>query len=216
MNHFKGRAEEKFGSGGYATIDEIKKAGLLSGKGLHVGYTREKKPRQITDNTGNSRITFGNSGSGKLTTTIAQTLVDGRKANVVSVDVKPEHRHIAGMNVSANVYSLNGYGLGCDAPHFIPQDSMNAFDAIDPHLPSFFEDVLMFAMSIAEKPKGDGGGNSEHFYNKTLSLVQAVIMDGKSINKYFSPIDLKNIVDDIQTGGGEFFDFHIDRMKGSP
>ena len=209
------KAEERFGSAGFATISEIRKAGLLDGTGLPIGYTRGGKEEQIAIPMSNSTITYGNSGSGKGSTRISRQLLDNR-FNQIIVDIKPEHRMIAGLNIGANVYSLNGYGIGCDAPWFIPQHTMNAFNCLDPSKPSYFEDCLLMAMSIAEKPTGNSNPNSEHFYQKTLSLLHAVILDGRSIHEHFSPIDLKHVIDDIQTGGGEFFDFHIDRMKNSP
>ncbi|WP_133471331.1 type IV secretory system conjugative DNA transfer family protein [Paraglaciecola marina] len=208
-------AEEKFGSADFATISEIKKAGLLNGKGLPIGYTRERNLEQLCISKEYSTFNCGTSGSGKGSTRISRELLDN-SFNLVTVDAKPELRHIAGLNVGADIYSLNGYGVGCEAPWFVPQHSLDVFAFIDPLNPSFFEDVLLMAMSIAEKPKGNGGGNSEHFYQKTLSLIQAVLMDGKSVHKHFSPVDLKHVVDDIQTGSGEFFNFHIDRMKRSP
>lgn len=208
-------AKTKYGSAGYASVAEIEKAGLLSGKGLHIGYTREKKPRCIIVPATNSTLTIGNSGSGKGSTKIVPQFLD-TDTSIVCVDVKPEHAHVASLNLGVEKFCLNGYEIGTDAPWFLPRDRMNPFDFTNPKLPSYFEDTLLMAMSIANKPKGDGGGNSEHFYQKVVSLFQAVFMDGKYHNPHFSPVDLKHVVDDIQTGGGEYFDFHIDRMKASP
>ncbi|MEM0909420.1 MAG: type IV secretory system conjugative DNA transfer family protein [Pseudomonadota bacterium] len=208
-------ANTKYGSAGFEHIANIEKASLLSGKGLHVGYTRERRARQICVPSTNSTLTIGNSGSGKGSTKIIPQFLD-TETNIVCVDVKPEHALIASLNILIEKYCLNGYEIGCDAPWFLPRDRMNPFDATSPAQPGFFEEALLFAMSIAEKPKGDSGGNSKHFYEKVVSLFQAIIMDGKYHNPHFSPIDLTNVVNDIATGGGEYFDFHIARMKASP
>ncbi len=208
-------AGARFGSAGYASIAEIEAAGFLDGKGLHYGYTREKTPRQGKVPATQSMLTVGNSGSGKGSTKILHQFLD-TDTSIVSVDVKPEHGQTASLNIFVDKYCLNGYGVGCDAPWFLPRDTMNYFQFTDPSKLSFFEDSLLMAMSIPEKPKGDNGGNSEHFWQKTVSLFQALFMDGKYHNPNFSPIDLKNVVDDLLTGGGEYFDFHIDRMKSSP
>ena len=213
-------AGARFGSAGYASIAEIEAAGLLSGKGLHYGYTREKKPRQGKVPATQSMLTVGNSGSGKGSTKILHQFLDTDTGsnitpNIVCVDVKPEHAQVASLNIFVDKYCLNGYEIGCDAPWFLPRDTMNPFLFTNPNKPSFFEDALLMAMSIADKPKGDGGTNSEHFYTKTVSLFQSVFMDGKYHNPDFNPIDLKHVIDDLVTGGGDYFNFHIDRMKTS-
>jgi len=209
-------ASERFGSADFSSTKDLKKAGLLNQKnGSHLGFTREKKPSPIYRPNENSSITFGISGSRKSTSNIGFKLFEN-DTNLVVADFKPELAEISALNIGVNKYFLNGYGAGAGAPWFLPTDHrMNPLDFTDPSKPSFFEDMTMMAMAAVKKPIGGGSGNAEHFYGKAMQVTTSVLIDGKACNPHFSLVDLYNVINDIQSGSGEYFDFHINRMKNS-
>ncbi len=205
-------AKDRFGSADFATTSELKGAGLITGKGLHHGFTTEKKPQQITFQADTPILVIGAAGSRKLTSDIAyKTLAP---ENTVFLDPKGEIAAISNINPFAEHYYFNPYELHSDAPWFIPANHrFNILEFADPNSVSFFEDMLTMAMNLISKPAG--GGTSTHFWGKATQVSTAILVDGRENNPHFSLPDFYNVVGDIQSGGGEYFDFHINRMKSS-
>lgn len=192
-------ASERFGSAGWSTADDLAKAGLLDNGGLHHGFTRERKPRQIGFDADTPMLVIGSAGTGKLATHLAyQTL---QLETTVFLDPKGEIAAISNLNPNAEHYYFNPYGLHCDAPWFIPASHrFNPLEPLDPNSPHFFEDCLTTAMNLTSKPSG--GGTSEHFWDKAVSTLTGLIMYGKEHSQQFSLPDLFNLVGDIQGGAG--------------
>lgn len=208
-------AKHRYGSAGFSSTKDIARKGLLSGKGQHLGFTNERKPRQIHFSAHTSDIIFGTSGAGKQSCHIGYIGISNQRQNTVYVDMKGESAATFNMNPFVQSYLFNPYGLHSDAPWFLPTSHrFNVLDFASLKDPTFFEDMLTMAMNLINKPAG-GGGTSMHFWGKAVQVATAILVDGCENNPHFSLPDFYNVAGDLQTGGGEYFDFHITRMQNS-
>lgn len=206
-------AHEKHGSAGFATTEDIERAGLLGGKGLILGFTDEKHPRAIRYNDDISIYIEGSSGSAKSTSFFGYSGFDDGKS--IHLDVKPENAPVTACCPFVKRIYFNPFGQCMDAPWFIPAShTLNPYEVADPNKPDFHEVTQLLAANQIDKPTGSSG-NAMHFYGKAKQITAEVIKDGKTHSEHFSPADFYNVIGDLVTGGGAHFEMHIHRMKAS-
>ncbi|TDF37167.1 type IV secretory system conjugative DNA transfer family protein [Alteromonadaceae bacterium M269] len=210
------QSSERFGSAGFATLEDIKRAGLLKGQGLHHGYTLEKHPQQINLLADTPTLVLGSAGSQKYTTHLAYQAVDNTTSIVL--DAKGEIAATTAMLMPwAEVYLFNPFGLWTGYPHFLPSNHrFNVLDILKANSPTLFDDALTLAKNLIEKPKG-GNGSSMHFYGKAVQIVTALLVYLKEHNEHASLADLYNLVGDISGGGQNdyFLSMHYPAMQSS-
>jgi len=210
-------ATERFGSAGFSTIKDLKNAKLLNNNGLHHGFTFGRQHEQIGFSADTGRVIIGAAGSGKLASDIANALAQHgmtEETATIYVDPKGEIAAISNLNPFIEQYYFNPYGLHNGMPWHIPSHRFNVLEFANPNSPTFFEDMRTIANNLVTKPTG-GEGSSLHFWGKATMVATAVLVDGRLNNPHFSLPDFYNVIGDIQSGGGDYFHFHIERMKNS-
>lgn len=158
--------EFRFGSARFANETEIRKAGLLSGKGLPVGFLG-KQPLHL-DSDGPAILIAG-SGSGKLRDELSYVVINSPGERKVIQDPKGEIYAIS-HHVFAErgeyLYSFNPYRL-----HGFPNHGFNPLSILDPQSVTFHSDCqLLFKNMIPQKSKGDG----IFFENRAREWVGAI------------------------------------------
>lgn len=207
-------SSEKHGKAEFAGIKNIEQAKLLKGKGLHHGYTLEKKPRQITLYEHTPTLVLGSAGSQKYTTHLAYQAIE--KMTSVILDAKGEIAATTAMLMCfAEVFLFNPFGLWTGYPWFLANNHrFNVLDILVFNSPTLFDDALTLAKNLIDKPKG-GNGSAMHFYGKAVQITTALLIYLKEHNEHASLPDLYNLVGDI-CGGGQhdyFLSLHYPAMQ---
>jgi type IV secretion system protein VirD4 len=183
------RRDGLFGTAAYAEPHDVQARGLLPAEGdfstsVYLGeylnwYTPLDQSWQRTNSHvgyagENNILTVAPAGSGKFTTTIAQTLMVNTESAFV-LDVKgeswavtsPQRKRMGHRVVTINPFNMFGTMLGLDGKL---SDGFNPLAKLDPKSDSFVTDIdaLAAAMIVQE-------GNDPHFPNRARDLVACLM-----------------------------------------
>jgi len=157
--------ELRHGSGRWATEGEIRRAGLLSGDGLHLGHFGRHRLRWQTDNPG---IVFAGSGAGKSRDLGVETILRSASTPMLVFDPKAELAQItkaAFVRYRVFMWCWNPAGL-----HGLPQNRLNPLDILTRDNPLLHSDCMSLVAGMIPLSDGDG----RHFELKAREYVTAL------------------------------------------
>lgn len=144
----------RYGSAGAATPSDLKRAGIIDGRGVSFGFD-ETKHHELRVPTDGSVALFGGSGSGKSASAFANALIGGHlPGSFICFSPRGELEAISMLSLSAyqnyELYFINPIGmLG------LPQHRLNPLDhlVIDNN-PSLIADTQKMAQDFCPTPTG--------------------------------------------------------------
>lgn len=220
MNNQSNAALDLHGSALWGTLKHINRAikkGYLSRhEGLYIGHDIYTGKALFVCK---DHHLFQSGGSGSQKTTAVQSPIVqgiGGHSSIVGFDPKGEMSGIWAMmahNSKVRVRCANPYGLHTGPPHFLPQDALNPFIALDPESAYFTADCMTMAKAICAAAPDSKNNYFELSAEGVLSMAIAFVCHDFNDG---SPVDAKRIVDMMQSEGEAFVDLAKARLLNHP
>lgn len=183
--------EHRFGSAAWATKADLRAAGMLSKRGLQIGYWKNK-PIQLEGDA--PMITIGGAGSGKLRDLLAYTVCNSPGQRMAVLDPRGELGAISSHVHAANgdyAYYWNPMGL-CG----LPSHRCNPLDILKPKSPNFHADCKFIAESLIEIT---GSGKNNYFDQRAREWVENLLKSIVEATGYVTLADLHDVVGVIES-----------------
>lgn len=175
MNHFY--EQFRLGSAGWPRESDFHRAGLFRHSGVQLGYSGPS-PRQQLRLDGDSIITFGGAGTGKLRDIIAYNVCGCRNAKGIwtappRMLINDPRGELAAISIHNQIrfqkaaYCINPFGL-----HGLPQHRINPWDVIRKDSPTFHADVKLMVADLIPLSKSSEG---EYFSLRAREWSEALI-----------------------------------------
>lgn len=196
----------RFGSASWSGEDDLHRAGMLSGKGLQVGYWRETPLCLDTDA---PSITIAGAGAGKMRDLLAIGVSRNALGRNICLDPRAEIAAVTRPSFAlcrADAYYLNPCALAD-----LPQHRCNPLDILDIANPRFHADCKFIAESLIPL---SGSSNGHYFELRAREWVENLLKALVEQNGSVSFPDLFRIVTLIETDRDRWLDF-LGRMVES-
>ena len=133
----------RFGSAGWASRAEVRRAGLFKAQGLQIGYWN-KKPVYADGDA--PLITIGGAGSGKLRDLLAYVVCQSPNLRKIILDPRGELAAISLHNFAR--YGEYAYLFNPASLHGLPQHRLNPLDILQPGSPTLYADAKFIAEGL--------------------------------------------------------------------
>ena len=144
--------QNRFGSAGAATFQDLKRAGLLGGKGMSFGFDETKRNELFVPSDGSVAL-FGGAGCGKSASAFANALIGGHiPGNFICFDPRGELSAVSLLTLSLQGYEL--YFLNATGVLGQPQNRCNPLDHLTIDSPSLIADSQKTALDLVSTPAG--------------------------------------------------------------
>ena len=157
----------RFGSAGWASDDEIARAGMFKQSGIQIGF-RNNQPVYIGGDA--PLICVGGAGSGKLRDLLSYTVCDSPYLRKMILDPRGELAAI-----SIHTFAIHGKEAFCFNPlkmHGLTSHGCNPLSILKKDSPSLFADSSFIAESLIPL----SGGNSESYFTlRARGYMQALL-----------------------------------------
>ncbi|MEO1039511.1 MAG: type IV secretory system conjugative DNA transfer family protein [Pseudomonadota bacterium] len=201
------RSENRFGSASWAQEDDLRRAGLFSSSGLHLGFWGKRRLRLESDA---PAILFGGSGAGKTRDYLGFVCCDSPGVPALILDPRGElgaisFRAHALHNEAA--WFWNPMGIGAWLPK---HQSVNPLDILDIGAPTFHADAKFIAEGLVTMTSGEG----RYFDQRARDLIEALM---KSAVERFGSVSfpkLAHIINTIEGDPNAWAD-HLEAMLAS-
>ena len=182
--------EYRFGSAAWSDEDDLARAGLLSGKGVQVGFC---KNRALSLDSDAPIITIGGAGSGKLRDLLGYVLCNSAGVPMLILDPRGELGAVS-MNVHAQnneyAYFWNVTGL-CGSP----QHRCNPLDILVPGSPNLHGDCQFIVAGLIPL---SGSGSGKYFELRAQEWVREIMIGRVEARGKISFPDLYHIINLIE------------------
>lgn len=144
--------QDRFGSAGTPATHDLKRSGIIGGKGISFGFDETKKHELRVPSDGSVAL-FGGAGSGKSASAFANALIGGHlPGNFICFDPRGELAAVSLLSLSLQgyeVYFVNPTGmLG------LPQHRLNPLDHLRLDSPGLIPDTQKMALDFCPTPTG--------------------------------------------------------------
>jgi type IV secretion system protein VirD4 len=169
----RGTRDTSHGSARWATLDELKKAGLTTGQGIPLHSFVPPGQKRVTPlhyRGDRHLVTVAPNRSGKGTTSIIPALLE-YEGSMLVIDPKGQNAAVTAARRRAmgqEVLILNPFGL-----HGLPSAGFNPLSILDPA----GDDLNRDSATLAEALIVFGGHGDSHWTDSARELVQALIID---------------------------------------
>ncbi len=159
--------EYRFGSASWANEHDLKRAGLMNGRGLQIGYASNKPLCLETDA---PIITIAGAGSGKMRDLLALAVARNAGRRNFILDPRGEIASVTMVNFAferSYLYCWNPTGM-----RGLPQHRMNPLDILKLNDPHFHADCKFIAESLIP---ASGASNGRYFELRAREWVENII-----------------------------------------
>lgn len=200
MTHFDNEVD-RFGSAGFSTANDARRAGLLNETygSLFIGFMG-KRPL-FYDGMGGVTLVAG-ARSGKLTTCLSFIACQGfAKHNLVFLDLKGEIAAISQDQREDGKYCFYWNPVGL---HGLPQHRINPFDYLTKDSPSLVADMKVVAENLIP-PSGSAQG--QYFENRAREVLEGIGLTLVHLNGVLTYPDLFETINLIPGNSDAWLDF---------
>ncbi|WP_417449546.1 type IV secretory system conjugative DNA transfer family protein [Kordiimonas sp.] len=164
----------RFGSAGWANLDDLNCAGLLGGKGLQLGYMGDYPLHLDSDA---PMITFGGAGSGKTRDELGYVVCTSPGVPMLALDPRGELYEISRTQHTAH----GDYAFRWE-PASPTGHCCNPLDFLTPDSPTLHADIQFFTEGLIPLT----GGNSAYFELKARSWADCILKGDVELHGYTS------------------------------
>ena len=189
-DHHSFNEEHRFGSAGFATEADLRRAGLFD-HGLQIGYFGNKPLRLEGDA---PLITIGGAGSGKCRDQLGFVVCNSPGVRIQALDPRGELGAISIHNHARNgeyAYFWNPVGV-CD----LPQHRCNPLDILKASSPNFHADCKFIAESLIPL---SGSSNGQYFELRAREWVENLMKSRVEQKRGTSFPDLHRVINAIES-----------------
>lgn len=199
----------RFGSAGTATEGELRRAGLLGGRGISFGFDDTKRHELRVPLDGSVGL-FGGTGSGKSAGPFANALIGGHlPGNFVCFSPRGELEAVSMLSLSLQGFSL--YFINPTGMLGLPQHRCNPLDHLTLDSPSLIPDAQKFGLDFCPTPAG--GRSSWAFDDARRWLTDLTLYDTERAG-CASPPGIYTLLVTMQSDMDTWCD-HLERMLNS-
>jgi len=144
--------EDRFGSARPASMQDLKRAGLLDGKGISFGFDQTKR-HELRSPTDGSVALMGGAGCGKSASAFANPLIGGHlQGNFICFSPRGELEAVSILSLSLQGYSI----FFCNSTGMLglPRHQFNPWDHLRLDSPSLIADAEKTALDLCPTPPG--------------------------------------------------------------
>jgi len=144
--------QDRFGSASPATYQDLKRAGLFTGKGISFGFD-ETMRHELRSPTDGSVALMGGAGSGKSASAFANPLIGGHlPGNFICFSPRGELEAVSMLSLSLQGYEL--YFVNHTGMLGLPRHQLNPWDHLQLDSPSLIADAEKTALDLCPTPMG--------------------------------------------------------------
>lgn len=183
--------EFRFGSASWSDEHDLRRAGLLSGHGLQVGYVAGKPVCLETDA---PILTVAGAGSGKMRDLLALAVARNAGKNNFILDPRGEIASVTMVNFALQksfLYCWNPTGM-----RGLPQHRMNPLDILKLNDPHFHADCKFIAESLIPT---SGASNGRYFELRAREWIENIIKMLVEVNGKVSFPSLYRVINWIES-----------------
>lgn len=160
--------ELRFGSASWAQDEDLRRAGLFGGGGLHLGFAGKRQIKLASDA---PVILFGGSGSGKTRDFLGYVVCDSPGVPMITLDPRGELGAIS-FNIQAQNNEYGFYWNPMRIGDWLPQHSVNPLDILDMATLNFHADVGFIAEGLIPL---SGSSNGQYFEQRAREWIGAIL-----------------------------------------
>jgi len=183
--------QNRYGSAAFTDEDQLRKAGLLSGSGLQLGYWKNK-PIRLDDDA--PIITIGGAGSGKLRDVLSYVVCRSPGQRALILDPRGELGAIS-IHIHAS-YGDHAYFWNPMRLCGLPVHGCNPLDILKLSSPTFHADCKFIAESLVAMTGSDSG---KYFEERARSWIEALLKSIVEAQGEVSLVDLHWVVSIIES-----------------
>lgn len=199
----------RFGSAGAATLQDLKRAGLLDGKGISFGFDETKRHELFVPTDGSVAL-FGGAGCGKSASAFSNALIGGNfPGNFICFDPRGELSAVSMLALSLQSYEL--YFVNPTGMLGLPQHRCNPLDHLTIDSPSLIADTQKTALDFCPTPPGM---RTSWTYDDARRWLSALTLFDAERSGCASLPGIFNLVQIIQ-GDFDVWCHHLDTMLHS-
>ncbi len=184
--------EYRFGSAGWASKAEMRRAGLFTPKGLQIGFW-DKKP--VYSDGDAPLICIAGAGSGKHACLLSYILCkDKAQENIVAVDLRGELAATSihnGARFGQPIHVYNPFGL-----HGLPESRVNLFDILRPNDPNLHSNAELIATNLI---KLSGSGSGQYFELRAREWLKSILIALTLKDGYVDADNLMSTINAIES-----------------
>ena len=144
--------QDRFGSAQPATTHDLKRAGLLDGKGISFGFDQTKR-YELRSPTDGSVALMGGAGCGKSASAFANPLIGGHlPGNFICFSPRGELEAVSMLSLSLQGYEL--FFINHTGMLGLPRHQLNPWDHLRLDSPSLIADAEKTALDLCPTPTG--------------------------------------------------------------
>lgn len=184
----------RYGSASWSSEAELRRAGMLGGKGLQIGYWGNTPLSLDTDA---PSITIAGAGGGKMRDLLALAVANNAGERMFILDPRGEIAAVTMPNFAlykSHAYTWNPCGIAGLAQH--PQHRCNPLDVLSLSSPRFHADCKFIAESLIPF---SGAANGKYFEQRAREWAENILKARVEQNGSVSFPDLFRTVNIIET-----------------
>ncbi len=168
--------EFRYGSAGWASDEDMSRAGLFGHRGLQIGFRNNRAVRIDSDS---PLITVGGAGSGKLRDQLSYVVCTTPHLRKLVLDPRGELSAISIHTFAA--HNKNAHFFNPTAQHGLPMHKLNPLEILDRNSPTLFADAKFIAEGLIALSGSGGGKYFELRSREWLEslMITIVLRDGK-------------------------------------
>lgn len=201
---------QRFGSASVASLEALKRAGLLTGKGISIGFADKQGRFELRNPNDGSLALFGGAGCGKSAALFANNLIGGHiPNNFICFDPRGELASISMLILTLQGYDI--YYLNHTGMLGLPKHRCNPLDHLSLDSTTLIADIQKFAADYCPVPSV--GQNAWPVRDAQQWLLDLTLYDVE-LNGVANLSSLFKLIMSIQ-GDFEAFCAHLERMLHS-